>query len=826
MLRPRYVAILVFLAFALALWPTLVWATPLHQQSRFTFPYCDALRPPDRNVGLFEAAALDAAPSSPTPGYDETSEYLIGSVAVGIVFLESNGAVDSSTETWTTTRESQVASEITSCLQWLANYNPDADVSFVFDINYRVPTRYEPINRPHTSQGLWISDAMNYLGCSGTSYFTQVRDYANGLRDELGTDWAFTIFVVDSYDDPDGSFTDMTPGGWHYFAYAYIGGPFLVMTYDNNGWGIGNMDNVVAHETLHIFYASDEYDNEAKYSGYLNIRDNDGAYCIMNPDASPGLIWSICSSTKQQIGWRDTDGDKIQDIVDTFPDTSLTSFLPDPTNDSTPTYTGTIKEIPYPNNNPYGSSRDVTINTIVIVQYRVDSGTWLSASATDGAFDEAEEVFTFTTQSLSSGTHKVEVRGTNSVGNVEPSPASDTVVIDTTSPVSSISYSSPSYPQAQTIYVSATTSFTIAASDSISGIARTYYRIDSPTWTTYTSPFTLFGTSEGAHAIHFYSTDKAGNKETSKSISAILDTKAPTLSMAFPVNETAVNSTNVNISWSGSDAASGIDHYEIRIDSGSYSNIGTSTNRILSYLVEGTHKVYIIAIDRLGNSKETLTSFLVDTLAPTVSMTGPVQNYLTSSDNVTTRWKGADAVSGISHYEFQLDDESWLDLGMSTARLLSGLADGHHEFKVKAFDKAGNSAFASVAFAVDTTPPLLSIELPRSGSEIRSSSIKVTWTGSDTLSGIESYEFRLDTAPWANIGTLTTYNLEQLSDGDHSISIRAFDMAGNNQEAQIKFTVNTSLIGGPGWLDDIVVFSAIGIASTLTIAFILIKRKK
>lgn len=73
----------------------------------------DALIPPD----------IPSNHNSPiTPGYYESSEYLIGSVAVGIIFLESNSAVDLSTEDWTSTRESRVVNEITSGLSWLAGW--------------------------------------------------------------------------------------------------------------------------------------------------------------------------------------------------------------------------------------------------------------------------------------------------------------------------------------------------------------------------------------------------------------------------------------------------------------------------------------------------------------------------------------------------------------------------------------------------------------------------------------------------------------------------------------------------------------------------------
>jgi len=78
-------------------------------------------------------------------GFYDTSEYMIGDVAVGIIFLESNGTTDASTEDWTSGEESSVVSEIQAGLNWWKAYKPSAKLTFTYDIHYKVPTPYEPI---------------------------------------------------------------------------------------------------------------------------------------------------------------------------------------------------------------------------------------------------------------------------------------------------------------------------------------------------------------------------------------------------------------------------------------------------------------------------------------------------------------------------------------------------------------------------------------------------------------------------------------------------------------------------------------------------------
>jgi len=376
-------------------------------------------------VIIFPILYFEASGSN--PGHYETSEFLIGNVQVEVIFLESNGTIDSNSENWTSTEENNVMSEINAGLDWLKTQNPDANVSFWVEAQYRIPTSYEPINRSHTDQSLWVSEAMTFLGYPGSYYRWQVFDYLNYVRNSSGADWAFTIFMVDSSNDEDGCFSDWVDPENHtkgkFFAYAYLGGPFCVMTYTNNGWGIDRMDQVCAHEVCHIFWATDEYDGEIEYSGYLNVSDVDDSGCLMDDGSL-----TLSAGTWGQLGWRDTDNDTIQDIADTFPNTTLTPISPNQTYNPFLTYEGVTVDVPHPNQNPHGTGKNVTINNVTDVWFRIDSGTWYPATPIDGAFDETEEAFNFTTPEIW-GPHTIEVCGINSVGNVEEVYANQIVTI-------------------------------------------------------------------------------------------------------------------------------------------------------------------------------------------------------------------------------------------------------------------------------------------------------------------------------------------------------------------------------------------------------------
>lgn len=127
----------------------------------------------------------------------------------------------------------------------------------------------------------------------------------------------------------------------------------------------------------------------------------------------------------------------------------------------------------------------------------------------------------------------------------------------------------------------------------------------------------------------------------------------------------------------------------------------------------------------------------------------------------------------------------------------------------------------------DNIPPNLSITSPINGTQVKSSSVQVTWTGSDADTGIDHYEVKLDDGSWLDVGTDTSHIFTGVSDGSHTVRVKAVDGADNSRIALVDFTVNTSLLLGPGWMDDIMIFAIIIIVIVVIVAaVVLVKRRK
>jgi len=218
-----------------------------------------------------------------------TSSYLEGTVAVGIVIVQGPTAALRFSEQELT----KVVAEVQNGLGFLASENPMAGISFSYDIQ-NVNLAVQPDPSASDLEGLWRDPAMATLGYGGD--WDGVLAYVEDLRERFGTRWTYRAF-----------FTKYPLG---HFAYASIGGPRLVMDYNNDGWGPDNIDRVFAHETGHIFGAPDEYASSGCNCGggwgrfgivnanCENCAGGGGVPCLMK-----GNSFTLCNFTPSHLGW-------------------------------------------------------------------------------------------------------------------------------------------------------------------------------------------------------------------------------------------------------------------------------------------------------------------------------------------------------------------------------------------------------------------------------------------------------------------------------------------------------------------------------------------
>lgn len=383
--------------------------TPLNQ--------CVHLAPPALEIPAGQKQSSGGTYGGYGAGFWDGAEYMLGDIAVAVIFPESNGTVDPNQEDWTPAEETHVTNHVVEAMDWWISQTHLGPISFTYEYHYGVDTDYEPITHPQSEENLWIEDALKTLGYDGPDRFTMSQLFVNDLKDTYDSDWAFLVFVADSEVDDDGLFAS------GHFAYAYLGGPFMVLTLDNNGWGQSNFSAVCAHETGHIFYALDEYYNAGSActdrSGYLDYQNQNSQYGSCAEDIPTSIMRSVplsvatvSSSARGMIGWVDADGDSIADVLDTSPAVQIT-YAAKTSGTANFRVEGTARVSPIANLNTRGYGNDISVNEIAAVEYRVDGGSWVTAVPDDGQWDSGTESFSFEPTAQTAGQHQLEVRGIN-----------------------------------------------------------------------------------------------------------------------------------------------------------------------------------------------------------------------------------------------------------------------------------------------------------------------------------------------------------------------------------------------------------------------------
>jgi len=199
----------------------------------------------------------------------------------------------------------------------------------------------------------------------------------------------------------------------------------------------------------------------------------------------------------------------------------------------------------------------------------------------------------------------------------------------------------------------------------------------------------------------------------------------------------------------------------------------------------GTNVIVIQMNNSAGGETIYRLTAVYDTDAPSIHVDGPVDGELLATGDVSFTWGGSDALSGILGYEVSVDGGAWT--AADSSYTLTGLADGPHAMKVRATDRAGNSAEVTVEFTVDATAPTLDITSPTNGSRTRSATVVVEYEAADDQSGVQSIVLRVDGGAWTGDWSV----LDALSDGPHAIEVRVTDFAGNFEVRGVTVTVDT-----------------------------------
>jgi len=262
------------------------------------------------------------------------------------------------------------------------------------------------------------------------------------------------------------------------------------------------------------------------------------------------------------------------------------------------------------------------------------------------------------------------------------------------------------------------------------------------------------------------------------------------VSSGYTINASLIPPSGANFNLYLYDPNSVLKSYSIRAGDASES---------ISYVADssGEWRIEIYQIE--GSGTYSLSAALADKTPPQApvisSSTHPDKSKWYNNKNPSFTWIASDA-SGIAGYSYDFDQSSSTTPGSAlksvNSESYSIQVDGIWYFHIRAKDNAGNwGAVAHYTVRVDTTPPSIHISTPANNSIFNSSDILVSWSGSDSNSGIERYEIRLDNGGWTSIYLETHNPFNGLGDGAHKVDVRATDKATNQAETSVSFTIQS-----------------------------------
>jgi uncharacterized membrane protein len=354
------------------------------------------------------------------------------------------------------------------------------------------------------------------------------------------------------------------------------------------------------------------------------------------------------------------------------------------------------------------------------------------------------------------------------------------LIVDTKPPLNFIPVANPSSWTSNT-----QPTITFSTTDETSGIDRYEVKIDGGSFITQTSPYTLPSQSDGIHNITIRAYDVAGHF-TNGYVDVYIDSVKPLdfTPIANPSGWT--NDTQPVISFSTTDATSGINRYEIKIDTDPFTT--KSSPYSLPPQTDGVHNITIRAYDNASNFIDGYVEVYIDTNFPD-SFT-PIANPSgwTNNTRPVITFSTTDATSGIDYYKIKIADGSFVT--QTSPYTLPTQTEGIHNITVRALDVSGKFTDGFVNVYIDTRNPESFIPTidPTGWTSVNEPIL--TFSTTDTGSGIDHYEIQIDDASFTT--QTSPYSLPTQSDGMHNITVRALDVSGRITDGYVDAYIDTT----------------------------------
>lgn len=373
------------------------------------------------------------------------------------------------------------------------------------------------------------------------------------------------------------------------------------------------------------------------------------------------------------------------------------------------------------------------------------------------------------TRSLSPGLHQFTIKSTDNAENVS-SILNYSWTVDVTAPTVNFT------TQPLSLSNSTQATFSFAGVDTGGGVVDHFEcKLNSASFSVCSSPITFSGLSAGNHSFQVRPIDTAGNVGTLLNYNWSVDLTTPLASINSGPN-LITNQVSATFEFSANSPPGGnIVGYECRLDGGSWLNCGSPTS--YSSLSSGAHVFSVRSIDNNNNRSSNVDyNWTVDLALPNLTVNS-VPDTMTNNNSAAFSFQAVDTGGGsIANYQCKIDSSGFSNC--SSPHTVTNLAEGAHNFYIKATDTAGNSsAVYNYTWTVDLTPPVLTLvssPAPTDNSSSANFSFSINDNNANniasTMCSLDGQAFQVCLSPksYSSLGT-----------GAHQLAMLGIDNAGN-----------------------------------------------
>ncbi len=314
--------------------------------------------------------------------------------------------------------------------------------------------------------------------------------------------------------------------------------------------------------------------------------------------------------------------------------------------------------------------------------------------------------------------------------------------------------------------------------------------VDGGAFAACTSPVTLTNPASGSHNVKVKATDAAGNESALVSYTWTVtasDVAPPVIGSSNPAAGSVARTGDAQFAFTHPTEDSV--NLECRVDDNDWQDCVSPTS--VRGLDEGEHTFQVRATDSSGNHSDPASStWTVSTAPPGTMLDGAPAGRSRAKTGV---FKFSSNVQGAT-FECQLDGGDWA--ACESPYETPELSDGRHNLKVRATidGKVYDPSPLSRGWTIDTKAPATTVTQAPSGTVVGRDAT-LAFTSDDRWA---TFQCKVDDGDFATCASPT--QLSKLTEGPHTVYVRAVDPYGNRDETPVQVDWQTQIPtdGGTG----------------------------